>query len=66
MILSRHPLKNVVNWVIPGTWNRRTILSATVERPNGEALDTYCNHLTPIFDAQPIHTFPYAANTAMA
>ena len=59
MILSRHPLKNVVNWVIPGTWNRRTILSATVELPNGEELDTYCNHLTPIFDAQPINTFPY-------
>jgi endonuclease/exonuclease/phosphatase family metal-dependent hydrolase len=59
MILSRHPLKNVVNWVIPGTWNRRTILSATVELPNGGELDTYCNHLTPIFDVQPINTFPY-------
>jgi endonuclease/exonuclease/phosphatase family metal-dependent hydrolase len=59
MILSRHPLKNAVNWVIPGTWNRRTILSATVELPNGEELDTYCNHLTPIFDVQPINTFPY-------
>jgi endonuclease/exonuclease/phosphatase family metal-dependent hydrolase len=56
MILSRHPLKNVVNWVIPGTWNRRTILSATVELPNGKELDTYCNHLTPIFNEL---TFPY-------
>ncbi len=59
MILSRHPLKNVENWVIPGTWNRRTILSATVELPNGEELDTYCNHLTPIFDEPPPNTFPY-------
>jgi len=59
MILSRHPLKNAENWVIPGTWNRRTILSATVELPNGTELDTYCNHLTPIFDVQPINTFPY-------
>jgi endonuclease/exonuclease/phosphatase family metal-dependent hydrolase len=59
MILSRHPLKNAENWVIPGTWNRRTILSATVELPNGAELDTYCNHLTPIFDVQPINTFPY-------
>jgi endonuclease/exonuclease/phosphatase family metal-dependent hydrolase len=56
MILSRHPLKNVENWVIPGTWNRRSILRATVELPNGSELDTYCNHLTPIFDS---FTFPY-------
>ena len=59
MILSRHPLKNAENWVIPGTWNRRSILKARVELPNGAELDTYCNHLTPIFDAQPINTFPY-------
>ena len=56
MILSRHPIKNVENWVIPGTWNRRSILRATVELPNGSELDTYCNHLTPIFEA---FTFPY-------
>ena len=49
MILSRHPLKDVENWVIPGTWNRRTILSATAELPDGAELDVYCNHLTPIF-----------------
>ena len=56
MILSRHPLKDATNWVIPGTWNRRNILSATVELPNGSELDAYCNHLTPIFDS---FTFPY-------
>jgi endonuclease/exonuclease/phosphatase family metal-dependent hydrolase len=49
MILSRHPLKNVDELVIPGTWNRRTILGATAELPTGAELDTYCNHLTPIF-----------------
>lgn len=56
MILSRHPLKDATNWVVPGTWNRRNILSATVEVPNGAELDVYCNHLTPIFMD---FTFPY-------
>ncbi len=56
MILSRYPLKDTTNWVIPGTWNRRNILSATVEIPNGAELDVYCNHLTPIFMD---FTFPY-------
>lgn len=56
MILSRYPLKNEKEWVLPGTWNRRTILSATVELPNGAELDAYCNHLTPIFND---FTFPY-------
>lgn len=61
MILSRHPLRNVAQWVIPGTWNRRTILSATAELPNGAELDVHCNHLTPIFNVEPpaINTFPY-------
>jgi endonuclease/exonuclease/phosphatase family metal-dependent hydrolase len=59
MLLSRHPLKNAEELVIPGTWNRRTILNATVELPNGAELDAYCNHLTPIFSASPINTFPY-------
>lgn len=56
MILSRYPLSNEENWVIPGTWNRRTILRATATLPNGASLDAYCNHLTPIFDD---FTFPY-------
>jgi len=56
MILSRHPLKNAENWVLPGTWNRRSILSATAELPNGAELDVYCNHLTPIFDSV---AYPY-------
>lgn len=56
MILSRHPLKNARELVIPGTWNRRTILSATAELPNGAELDAYCNHLTSIFFS---FTFPY-------
>ncbi|MFZ1863807.1 MAG: endonuclease/exonuclease/phosphatase family protein [Polyangiales bacterium] len=56
MLLSRHPLENAEEWVLPGTWNRRTILHATVKLPNGADLDAYCNHLTPIFDD---FTFPY-------
>ena len=65
MILSRHPLENTENWVIPGTWNRRSILKATVELPNGAELDTYCNHLTPIFTVPPnsINTFPYTGQS---
>ena len=59
MLLSVHPLQNADEWVLPGTWNRRTILSATVELPNDARLDAYCNHLTPIFDEAPINTFPY-------
>ena len=50
MILSRYPLKDEVDWVIPGTWNRRVIMSATAELPTGSELDVYCNHLSPIFD----------------
>ncbi len=56
MILSRYRLKDEANWVIPGTWNRRVITSATAELPNGSELDIYCNHLTPIFDSL---AFPY-------
>ena len=56
MILSRHPLKDAEELVIPGTWNRRTILSATAELTNGAELDVYCNHLTPIFTGP---FFPY-------
>lgn len=56
MLLSRYPIENEEELVLPGTWNRRTILRATVNLPNGAALDAYCNHLTPIFDD---FTFPY-------
>ena len=60
MILSRHPLKNAKELVVPGTWNRRTILSATAELPDGAELDVYCNHLTPIFvSSAVVNTFPY-------
>ena len=56
MILSRYPLADEVHWVIPGTWNRRVIMSATAELPGGQELDVYCNHLTPVFDGI---AFPY-------
>ena len=56
MILSRYPLKDTVRWVIPGTWNRRVIMSATAELPGGQELDVHCNHLTPVFDSI---AFPY-------
>lgn len=56
MILSRHPLSDVENFVLPGTWNRRVVTIATATLPNGQALDVYCNHLTPIFEGL---AFPY-------
>ncbi|KPK15903.1 MAG: hypothetical protein AMJ62_07885 [Myxococcales bacterium SG8_38] len=56
MLLSKHPLEPAEEWVLPGTWNRRTILRATANLPNGAELEVYCNHLTPIFDNI---AFPY-------
>jgi len=56
MILSRYPLADEVHWVIPGTWNRRVIMSATAELPGGQELDVYCNHLSPVFDGL---AYPY-------
>ena len=56
MILSRHPLSNVENFVLPGTWNRRQITIATATLPNGSEVDVYCNHLTPVFEGL---AFPY-------
>ncbi|MGB5813128.1 MAG: endonuclease/exonuclease/phosphatase family protein [Polyangiales bacterium] len=59
MILSKVPLSNETNWVIPGTWNRRVILSARAELDTGAELDVYCNHLTPIFQGA---AFPYTGD----
>lgn len=56
MILSRHPLSNAENFVLPGTWNQRVVTIATATLPNGQELDVYCNHLTPIFEGL---AFPY-------
>jgi endonuclease/exonuclease/phosphatase family metal-dependent hydrolase len=49
VLLSRYPLTNAEAHVVPGTWNRRVILRATVTLPNGASVDTYCNHATPVF-----------------
>ena len=49
MILSRYPLSEVEQLVMPGTWIQRTVLKATATLPNGAAVDAYCNHLTPFF-----------------
>lgn len=57
MILSKHPLEDVEVRVVPGTWNRRVMLAATMVPADGRpAVDVYCNHLTPVFDSI---TFPY-------
>ncbi|HJK90033.1 MAG TPA: endonuclease/exonuclease/phosphatase family protein [Polyangiaceae bacterium LLY-WYZ-15_(1-7)] len=59
MILSRHPLRDAEAFVMPGTWNRRIVASATAELPNGSEVDVHCNHLTPIFDSI---AFPYTGD----
>lgn len=56
MILSRYPLSDQGQFVLPGTWNRRVIIRATATLPNGARVAVYCNHLTPRFDSV---TFPY-------
>jgi endonuclease/exonuclease/phosphatase family metal-dependent hydrolase len=59
VLLSKLPLQNPEQLVIPGTWNRRTITRATVELPIGVSVDVYCNHLPPVF-TQP--AFPYTGD----
>ena len=59
MILSKHPLSETQDFVLPGTWNRRIVAAATVTLPDpsgDKRVDVYCNHLTPIFGGL---TFPY-------
>lgn len=51
MILSKYPLSDAKDWVLPGTYNRRIIASATATLDNGATLDVHCNHLTPIFSS---------------
>ena len=49
VMLSKYPLSNKQDFVIPGTYNRRVTISATVNLPNLSKVDAYCTHLTPIF-----------------
>lgn len=56
MILSRYPLSEQRELVLPGTWNRRVVLRATATLPNGAKVGVYCNHLTPAFEGV---TYPY-------
>ena len=62
MIVSRFPLQNARAHVLPGTWNRRVIVSATVILPNDAEVDVHCNHLTPVFDSL---AFPYTGAYGM-
>jgi endonuclease/exonuclease/phosphatase family metal-dependent hydrolase len=50
VLLSKFPLSAEEELVVPGTFNRRMIATATATLPNGASLDLFCNHLTPIFD----------------
>lgn len=59
MILSKYPLSNAKDHVVPGTFNRRIFAMATATLPNGAQVDVHCNHLTPIFSDP---TFPYTGD----
>lgn len=56
MILSKYPLTDTSAVVLPGTWNRRVVLRAKAQLPNGSQLQVYCHHLTPIFTGS---LYPY-------
>ena len=56
VLLSRHPLGSPSVTVLPATWNRRVIVSATAEVEGVGPIDVHCTHLTPIFDSP---AFPY-------
>ena len=56
MILSKTPLENVEDYVLPGTWNRRAVAMATAVLENGARVDVYCNHLSPVFSGA---LYPY-------
>jgi endonuclease/exonuclease/phosphatase family metal-dependent hydrolase len=55
MILSKHPILEEEDWVLPGTWNQRVIARARIDAPGGE-VEVHCHHLTPVFDG---FTYPY-------
>ncbi len=51
-ILSKHPILSVDETVFASTSNRRSVLHAVIDGPNGE-LDVFCTHLTAAFDTIP-------------
>jgi endonuclease/exonuclease/phosphatase family metal-dependent hydrolase len=51
-ILSKHPILSVQETVFASTSNRRSVLHAVIDAPDGE-LDVYCTHLTAAFDSIP-------------
>lgn len=57
VLLSRYPLSNAEQLVLPSTWNRRIVAKATTALPNGADVDLYCTHLTAYFSDTTF--FPY-------
>ena len=51
-ILSKHPISSVEETVFASTSNRRSLLHAVIDTPEGP-LDVYCTHLTAAFDSIP-------------
>jgi endonuclease/exonuclease/phosphatase family metal-dependent hydrolase len=51
-ILSKHPISSVDEMVFVSTSNRRSLLHAVIDTPEGP-LDVYCTHLTAAFSTIP-------------
>lgn len=51
-VLSRWPLSEITEHVLPSTTNRRSVLHAVVDAPDG-AFDLWCTHLTAVFSVVP-------------
>ena len=49
LMLSRVPLSGAEQFVLPGTWTRRTVAKATAKLANSAEVDLYCTHLSPYF-----------------
>jgi len=51
-LISRHRISEVNDLVLESTTNRRGVISAQVELPQGD-VTAYCTHLTAVFDTIP-------------
>jgi hypothetical protein len=60
LLLSRYPLMDVSQWVLPSTLQRASLLEASVEIQSGTNLDVYCGILETPGDGMLIpYTGPY-------
>ncbi|MGD0525290.1 MAG: hypothetical protein ABSE49_09110 [Polyangiaceae bacterium] len=64
VVLSRYPITNAEQWVLPATDWRSAIVRAPITLPGGKALDTYCMLLTdPVSSLTVPYTGAYGNGT---